>query len=56
VVEKPYVVEMWRKEPTGDELREMAELTELCEETGLEVDPEAIRRAIVHDDMPKYMT
>ena len=55
-IEKPYVVEMWQKEPTGDELREMKELTEACEDRGLQVNPQAVRRAIVRDNMPKYMT
>ena len=34
----------------------MAEITEAFEEEGLEVDPEVIRRAVVNDNMPKYMT
>ena len=49
-------IELWKKDPTGDELREMAEITEAFEEEGLEVDPEVIRRAVVNDNMPKYMT
>ena len=37
-------------------MKEMAEMTEAFEEEGIEVDPEAIRQAIVLDNMPKYMT
>lgn len=50
------LVELWLKDPTGEEMKEMAEMTEAFEEEGIEVDPEAIRQAIVLDNMPKYMT
>lgn len=51
-----YKVDIWRKDPTGDELREMAEITENFEENGIKVDPEMIRRAVVNENVPKYMT
>ena len=34
----------------------MAEITECCEDNGIEVDPEAIRRAVVNENKTKYMT
>ena len=33
----------------------MAELTEALEESGIEFDPDAIRRAVVNENTPKYM-
>ena len=53
---KQYKVELWQKEPTGDEMKEMAEITECFEDDGIDIDPETIRNAIVNDNMPKYMT
>lgn len=53
---KNYTVEIWNKEPTGEELREIAEITECFEENGIEVDPDTIRRAVVNDNQPKYMS
>lgn len=55
-VRPEYKVDIWRKDPTGDELREMAELTENLEENGIQFDPDVIRRAVVNENMPKYMT
>ena len=40
---KEFKVEIWHKEPTGDEMREMAEITEAFEEDGIEIDHDAIR-------------
>lgn len=51
-----YKVEIWNKDPTGDELREMAELTECMEEIGIPVDSDTIRRAVVNENKTKYMT
>lgn len=34
----------------------MAGITQSLEKSGVKVDPEAIRRAVVKDDMPKHMT
>ena len=45
----------WNKDPTGEELKEMAELTECLEENGIHVDREAIRRAVVNENKTKYM-
>ena len=53
---KEYKVEQWHKEPTGDEMREIVEITEAFEEDGLEVDHEVLREGIVLNNMPKYMT
>ena len=53
---KDYTVEIWNKDPTGEELKEMAELTECFEENGIEVDQNAIRRAVVNENTTKYMT
>lgn len=51
-----FKVEMWQKDPTEEELREMAGITQSLEKSGVRFDPEAIRRAVVKDDMPKHMT
>ncbi len=37
-------------------MEEMAEITSGLEANGIPVDPEAIRRAVVNENMPKHMT
>ena len=34
----------------------MAEITECCEENGIDIDQSAIRRAVVNENKTKYMT
>ena len=47
---------IWQQDPTSEELKEMAELTKCFEDLGQTVDPNSIRRAVVRENMPRYMT
>jgi len=54
--ERPCNATIWRKEPTAEELKEMVEMIAGFEEDGVDYDQEAVRRAIVSDNMPRHMT
>ena len=51
-----YKVDIWQKDPTAEELKEMSDLTANLERDGIRVDQETIRRGIVNENVPKHMT
>ena len=55
MIKEPKPIKVFKREPMGDELRDIVELTEMCAENGVEVDQEALKNAIVYDPYPKYM-
>lgn len=51
-----YKVDIWHKAPTIDEQKEMNDLQARLERDGVRVDDETIRRGVVNENIPKYMT
>ena len=51
----PKPIKVFKREPQGNELRDVVELTELCVDKNVEVDQEVLKNAIVYDPFPKYM-
>jgi len=58
-VSKPKVQKekkVFKRAPEGQELRDIQEITALCERSGVTVDEKVLRGGIVYDPYPKYMT
>ena len=51
-----YSVDIWQKEPTAEEQKEINELAAICERDGIEMDHVTLRRGIVNENIPKHMT
>ena len=60
MVEKPKKkkkkqIKVFEKPPSGHELRDIAELTEVIEDLGMMADASMLKRAIVNDSVPEYV-
>lgn len=55
MIKEPKPIKVFKREPIGQELRDIVEVTEMCADRGVEIDQEALKNAIVYDPYPKYM-